>query len=95
VFVSCDSARVQAEDYCLKHIVQELITLGEYATLGGHTLLLEDGPEITDERQVVEYPGDVLYGMFAPGCDSLNQARLTQEQAEELRRRAKNSSPNW
>jgi hypothetical protein len=33
--------------------------------------------------------GDILEGMYASGCEPLNQARLTEGQAEDLRQRAK------
>jgi hypothetical protein len=35
-----------------------------------------------------------LTGMYAPGCPSLSEARMTEEQAERLRKRRKGGSPD-
>jgi hypothetical protein len=59
------------------------MNLAEHAALGGNSLVLEDGREICDTEQ----PEGL--DVAAPGGDSLNQARLTEEQAKKLRRRAK------
>jgi hypothetical protein len=51
-------------------------------------LIVQDGPVIPDPEQSEEHYGEVLEGMYASGCSSIDQARLAQEQVEELRRRA-------
>jgi hypothetical protein len=51
-------------------------------------LCMEDGEEL-DPWQPKEDQGEELENMCASGCASIDQARLTDEQAEELRRRSK------
>jgi hypothetical protein len=66
--------------------VQSWMNLAERAAPGGHMLFLEDGPEIFGAEQSEEDHGEVLERMYASGCRSIDQARATAEQAEELRR---------
>jgi hypothetical protein len=63
--------------------------LAEYSASAGNVLISEDDPEILDSEQPEKDHGEELQGMYASGCDSINQGRLTPEQAEELGRRAK------
>jgi hypothetical protein len=58
------------------------------SALETHMLILEDGPEVVDSEQAEEDHEDVFEGMHASGCDSFDEARHTNEQAEELLRRA-------
>jgi hypothetical protein len=68
------------------------MNLAKHAALAGHRLCLEDGPEVVDPEPQ-EDQGEELDNMYPPGCTSSDQASLTDEQGEELRRRAK--APSW
>jgi hypothetical protein len=46
-----------------------------------------------DEDAVKEDHGEVLTGMYAPGCASLEEARLTEEQAQEQRATTSSKEP--
>jgi hypothetical protein len=56
--------------------VQECIMLSQHADLAGRSFVLEEGPEICDSDQVEEDHREVLEGMYAPGCESLDQSRI-------------------
>jgi hypothetical protein len=86
-FYDFETAQVQDGDYSLRSDVASWMNLAEHAALAGHTLDIEDGPEATDPEQR-EDQGEILENMYAPGCSSSDQAPLTEEQAEELQRRA-------
>jgi hypothetical protein len=45
--------------------------------IGGYRLILEDGPDVSDPEELVN--------MYAPGCQSLAEARLTEGQARRPR----------
>jgi hypothetical protein len=64
------------------------MNLAGHAALAGHMFYMEDAPKIADAGQKQDQ-GEVLENMCAPSCSLIDQARLTEEQAEELRRRAK------
>jgi hypothetical protein len=64
-----------------------MITAARIAT-GNRRRVLEDGPDVMnseDEDSKKEEHGEKLTGMYAPGCSSLDQARLTEQQAQEQR----------
>jgi primase-polymerase (primpol)-like protein len=63
-----------------------------HTALGSRTLFIENGSEILDPEQSEDDHEDDLEGMYTSDCDTLDHARLTEEQAEKLRRRAKSSS---
>jgi hypothetical protein len=55
---------------------------------GSRRRVLEDGPDVMnsdDEDSKVEEHGDKLTGMYVNGCSSLEQARLTEQQAQAQR----------
>jgi hypothetical protein len=54
VFIDCDLESIQDEDPILQEHVNEWATLTQYVALGGHSLVLEDGPEICDPEQTDE-----------------------------------------
>jgi hypothetical protein len=68
------------------------MNLAEHASLGGDTSFHENDPEISDPEQPEDEDRDGLGGIHNSGDESLSQARLTEEQAEELRQRASGSS---
>jgi hypothetical protein len=47
--------------------------LAENAALSAHGFICEDGPELPKEKgqEAAQEGGDVLEGMYAPGCESL------------------------
>jgi hypothetical protein len=60
-------------------------TEAKFAALGRHHPVVEDRPEITDSEGSGDEHGEELSGMYAPGSESLEQVRMTEEQAERLR----------
>jgi hypothetical protein len=52
--------------------------LAENAALSVHGFICEDGPELPKEKgqETAQKGGETLGGMFAQGCESLEQARL-------------------
>jgi hypothetical protein len=66
------------------------MNLAEHAALAGH-MNLEDVPEVLGPERT-EDQGEELLNMYAPGCALSEQASLTTEQVEELRRRVQASS---
>jgi hypothetical protein len=87
-FLSFEAARNQHGDYPLRAHVASWTNLAEHAALAGHMLYLEDCPDVTHPDQENDQ-GKILENMYAPGCTSADQARLTTEQEDELRRRTK------
>jgi hypothetical protein len=70
-------------------------TAAKVAT-GSRRRVFENGPDVMnsdDEDAVKEDRGDVLTDMYAPGCASLNQARLTPEQAATQRASSSPTAP--
>jgi hypothetical protein len=65
------------------------MNLVDHGTSAGHMLCIENRPEISDSGQQEQDDGDVLETIYVSGRNSLDQVRLTDEQPEELRRRAK------
>jgi hypothetical protein len=61
-------AAMQEDHLYLKAHVQEWVTISWYAALESHSNLLEDGPETCDPGQPEEDHGEVLTGMYGPGC---------------------------
>jgi hypothetical protein len=68
-------------------IGEGMITAARVAT-GSRRPVLEDGPDVMnsdDEDSKKEEHGDKLTGMYADGCSSFDQARLTEQQAQAQR----------
>jgi hypothetical protein len=61
------------------------MNVADHSALPEHVWYLEDDPEVLDPEQK-EDQGEKLTNMYAPGCTALDQAHLTAEQTEELRR---------
>jgi hypothetical protein len=71
-----------------------MITAARIAT-GSRKRVLEDGPDVMnsdDEDSKKEEHGDKLTNMYANGCPSLDQARMTEQQAQALRAQAQGFS---
>jgi hypothetical protein len=65
-------------------IAQWMITAARVAT-GGRRRVLEDGPDVMnsdDEDAKKEEHGEELTGMYGQGCTSLDQARMSEQQAQ-------------
>jgi hypothetical protein len=90
--IDFDSAQVHVGDYALHMHVRNWMSLAEHGPVGGHTLSMENCPEISGPEQPEEDHGNIFEGMYVAGCGSLNQARLAEDQVEGLRRKAKSSS---
>jgi hypothetical protein len=75
-------------DYSLKLHGSSWMNLAGHAALAGRSLFREDGPEILDQAKSEEDHGDVVEIIYASGCNSFDQSRLTEERTAELRRRA-------
>jgi hypothetical protein len=58
--------------------VDSWMLLAEKAALSAHGYICEDGPELLREegQEAAQEGGEVLEGMYAPGCGSLEQARI-------------------
>jgi hypothetical protein len=95
LFLDSDSACYHPNDYALQFQVGSWMNLAEHAALGAHWLILDDVTGISDSEQPEKDQVDGLEGMHASHCDSRNQARLINEQAEELGCRAKAPSRVW
>jgi hypothetical protein len=75
-----------------------MTTAARVAT-GNRRRVLEDGPDVMnsdDEDSKKDEHGEELKGMYAQGCSSLEQARISEQQAQMQRAMAsvQNSSPN-
>jgi hypothetical protein len=58
---------------------------------GNRRRVLENGPDVMrseDEDAIEDVKPDEEHGMYAPGCTSLDQARMTRAQAAEQRVRS-------
>jgi hypothetical protein len=74
--------------------IGEWMIMAARVATGGRRRVLEDGPDVMnsdDEDSRVEEHGDKLTGCFV-GCSSLEDARMTEQQAQELRASATFSS---
>jgi hypothetical protein len=87
-FYGFELAQVRSENGTLRFHVASWMNLAEHTAIAGQILYLEDGPDILDPEQSKDQ-GEVLENICAPGCSSLDQALLTEGQAEEPRRRDK------
>jgi hypothetical protein len=58
--------------------VDSWMLLAENAALSAHGSICEDGPELPKEegQEGAQEGGESLEGMYAPGCESLEQARI-------------------
>jgi hypothetical protein len=87
-FFSFEVAQNQYGDYSLRSHVASWMNLAEQTASAGYILHLQDRPEILDSEEQ-ENHGEELENTYAQVCTSSDQARLTEEQAEELRRQGK------
>jgi hypothetical protein len=58
--------------------VDSWMLLAENAALSAHGFICEDGPELPKEKgqEAAQEGGETLEGMYAQGCESLEQARI-------------------
>jgi hypothetical protein len=58
--------------------VDSSMLLAENAALSAHAFICEDGPELPKEegQEAAQDGGEVLEGVYTPGCESLDQARI-------------------
>jgi hypothetical protein len=74
--IDFQDAVTRSGDRFLSTHVQQWITLSQHASMAGHALVLEDGPEILDPEQAEEEHGEEPTGMYAPVCDSSTKHEL-------------------
>jgi hypothetical protein len=71
-----DLAATQSEDPFLQAHFQECISIAQVAALSDDSLIHENAPEILAPWQEGGDRGESLEGMYAPGCESLDQSRI-------------------
>jgi hypothetical protein len=87
IFLREDCEQITSDPVWSVEVPKWMITAARVAT-GSRRQVLENGPDVMnsgDEDAVKEEHGEELTGMYAPGRASLDQARLTEEQAQEQR----------
>jgi hypothetical protein len=87
LFLREDCDQITSHPVWSVEVPKWMITAARVAT-GSRRRVLENGPDTMnsgDEDAVTEEHGDELSGMYAPGCVSLDDARLTEEQAQKQR----------
>jgi hypothetical protein len=87
LFLREDHEQITSNPSKSKEVSKWMNTAAKVAT-GSRRRVLENGPDVMmseDEDAVKDKHGEELTGMYAPGCTSLDQARLTAEQAEAQR----------
>jgi hypothetical protein len=63
--------------------VNSWMLLAQSAAMGAHSMIVEDGPELPEEKgPCAQEGGEVLQGVFAPGCKSLEESRIEKGQGE-------------
>jgi hypothetical protein len=69
--------------------------LAQNAALSAHGFICEDGPELPKEKgqETAQEGGETLEGMYAQGCESLDQARLQGNQGQEEEIRVRRREP--
>jgi hypothetical protein len=93
VFVSEDSEQLQSDPETARRVAEWMNTAAKVAS-GNRRRVLEDGRDVirSDEEDAIspkEAEPDEEHGMYAPGCTSLDQAKMTEEQAQAQGARAK------
>jgi hypothetical protein len=84
IFMTEDCDQLTANPMWASKIGEWMITAARVAT-GGRRRVLEDGPDVMrsdDEDSKVEEHGDELTGTFTQGCSSLEEARMSEQQAQ-------------
>jgi hypothetical protein len=87
LFMREDCDQLTSHPVWATKIKEWMITAARVAT-GSRRRVLEDGPDVMnsdDEDSKKEEHGDKLTGMYANGCSSFDQARLTEQQAQAQR----------
>jgi hypothetical protein len=82
IFLREDSEQITSDPVMAEKVPKWMNTAAQVAT-GNRARVLEDGPDKmnSDEEDAgKEEHGDDLKGVYAPGCSSLDQARMTQAQ---------------
>jgi hypothetical protein len=83
VFLREDHEQITSDPTWSEEVPRWLNTAAKVAT-GSRRRVLEDGPDVMrsdDEDALKDEHGEELTGGYAPGCASLEQARMTPEQA--------------
>jgi hypothetical protein len=87
LFLREDDDQITSHPVRAVEIAKWMITAARVAT-GNRRRVLEDGPDVMnsdDEDSKKEEHGEELHGMYAQGCASLEQTRLTEQQAQAQR----------
>jgi hypothetical protein len=77
-----DPAQGQIGDCSLQMNVASWMDLAEITALAGHMMFLEDTPDVLDPDRPEEDHGEVIQGIYASDCNSIDQARLTEGRDE-------------
>jgi hypothetical protein len=83
LFMSEDNEQITSNEEMKENVAEWMNTAAKVAT-GNRRRVLEDGRDVmnSDEEDAIkEVEPDEEQGIYAPGCSSLDQARMTQEQA--------------
>jgi hypothetical protein len=86
VFVPEDHEQLQSDPEIARRVAEWMNTAAKVAT-GNRRRVLEDGRDVmrSDEEDAIspkDAEPDEEHGMYAPGCTSLDQAKMTEEQAQ-------------
>jgi hypothetical protein len=82
LFMSEDNDQITSNEVMKESVAEWMNTAAKVAT-GNRRRVLEDGRDVmnTDEEDAIKHvEPDEENGMYAPGCSSIDQARMTQEQ---------------
>jgi hypothetical protein len=94
LFLREDADQITSHPVWAIEIAKWMFTAAKVAT-GNRPRVLQDGPDVMnsdDEDAKKEDHGEELQGVYAQGCSSLEQARLTEQQAQAQRAAAFSSS---
>jgi hypothetical protein len=83
VFLKEDHEEITGDPVWSEEVPKWMNTASKVAT-GSRRRVLENGPDVmrsNEEDALKDEHGEELTGVYAPGCTSLDQARMTQEQA--------------
>jgi hypothetical protein len=96
LFLREDSEQIISDPVWSVEVPKWMATAASVAT-GSRGRVLQNGPDVMrsdDEDALKDEHGEELTNMYAPGCSSLDQARLTEEQAQAQRAFAPDSPPD-
>jgi hypothetical protein len=93
VFVPEDNEQLQSDPQIARRVAEWMNTAAKVAA-GNRRRVLEDGRDVmrSDEEDAIspkEAEPDEEHEMYAPGCTSLEQAKMTEEQAQAQRAKSK------